>query len=207
MRNIENSGQNLLAIINDILDFSKIEAGAMTLGEHPVRFGGRHRRSGRTDGGQSRGEASGDGSVDHAECAAARGGRPGAAEAGAGEFDRKCNQVHKLRLRARRGGGIRRGRAVTGCESACATPASGLRTRLKAACFRNSPRRMPPPPGVTAARARGWRSAANSSTSWAAPSASTAGRDAARRSGSPCRCRPARRRMARRTRRSPGGEC
>jgi len=35
VRNIENSGQNLLAIINDILDFSKIEAGAMTLENIP----------------------------------------------------------------------------------------------------------------------------------------------------------------------------
>ena len=33
--NIENSGQNLLAIINDILDFSKIEAGAMSLENIP----------------------------------------------------------------------------------------------------------------------------------------------------------------------------
>jgi PAS domain S-box-containing protein len=35
LRNIENSGQNLLGIINDILDFSKIEAGAMTLESIP----------------------------------------------------------------------------------------------------------------------------------------------------------------------------
>ncbi|MGC1524028.1 MAG: ATP-binding protein, partial [Steroidobacteraceae bacterium] len=35
LRNIENSGQNLLGIINDILDFSKIEAGAMTLENIP----------------------------------------------------------------------------------------------------------------------------------------------------------------------------
>src|SRR4029077_20699690 len=35
IRNIENSGQNLLAIINDIRDFSKIEAGAMTLENIP----------------------------------------------------------------------------------------------------------------------------------------------------------------------------
>jgi signal transduction histidine kinase/CheY-like chemotaxis protein len=35
LRNIENSGQNLLGIINDILDFSKIEAGAMTLERIP----------------------------------------------------------------------------------------------------------------------------------------------------------------------------
>jgi PAS domain S-box-containing protein len=35
LRNIEDSGQNLLGIINDILDFSKIEAGAMTLENIP----------------------------------------------------------------------------------------------------------------------------------------------------------------------------